>query len=412
MREPYPLRPVTEAEFAPWARMIADTYGADRCEQEITGQRAATELDRTLAAFDSGTPIAGASIYRRALTVPGAVLPVAGIASVGVAPTHRRRGILTSIMRRQFTELHEQRREPVAVLRPSEAGIYGRYGYGPATRGDQIRCLRRSMVFRDGVDSGCGQVRLCHREQARARIEEVYERASAATVGWPRRTGAHWDVRLFDQPQARGAASTLRFALHHEPDGEVSGYVLYRHAVDPDASAVVQVVELAAVSRQAHAALWRFLAGIDLVRWIDCEVAVDDPLPHLLVDPRAVVSAPVDRLWVRLVDVDRALGARRYAVPLDVVLEVTDRFCPWNEGRYRLRAGTDGVACTRTEDPADLRMSSAELAAAFLGGTRLASLGAAGLVEERSPGALRLTSAAFAWDREPFYPGGWAFPLY
>lgn len=134
-------RCVTGQEFVPWARVIADTYGTDRSEEELADQRAATNLARTLAVFDDGEPVAGVSVYSRMLTVPGGVLPVAGVASVGVAPTHRRRGLLTSMMRAQLTGLHEQRREPIAALRPSEAGIYGRYGYGPATSGNRMRCV-------------------------------------------------------------------------------------------------------------------------------------------------------------------------------------------------------------------------------------------------------------------------------
>ncbi|MGC4879656.1 GNAT family N-acetyltransferase [Micromonospora sp. DT43] len=128
MHAEYDLRSVTEDEFAAWARMIGDTYGADRSEEELANQRAATDLSRTVAAFDGDIPVAGASVYRRLLTVPGAVVPVAGIASVAVTPSHRRRGLLTAMMRVLLTEQYEKGGEPVAVLRPSEAAIYGRYG--------------------------------------------------------------------------------------------------------------------------------------------------------------------------------------------------------------------------------------------------------------------------------------------
>ncbi|WP_216215000.1 GNAT family N-acetyltransferase [Amycolatopsis aidingensis] len=407
MTDPYPLRPITDGEFTAWARMIADTYGIDRTEAEIANQRAATELDRTVAAFEGEAPVGGASLYRRLLTVPGAVLPVAGVATVGVTPTHRRRGILTAMMRRQLTDLHERGAEPVAALRPAEAPIYGRYGYGPATRGNQFRCDKSAMSFRPGVDFGEGSIRLLDRAEARPLIERVYEEVRTTVVGWPDRQDVHWNVRLYDEPEAREGASRFRFAVHREPDGRATGYALYRHA-----EGTVRVEELAAVSRTAYAALWRFLAGIDLVRWIEYEGALDDPLPHLLTDPRAARSWPVDRIWVRLVEVDRALAARRYAIPLDVVLEVRDEFCPWNTGRYRLRAEGDEAGCERTRAAADLELGSTELGAAYLGGTTLASLAAAGQVRELRPGALARASTAFRHGREPFYPGGWAFPLY
>lgn len=416
MSDPYTLRAVTEDEFSDWARMIADTFGVDRSDEEIANQRAATALPRTIAAFDGNTPVGGASLYRRLLTVPGATTPVAGVATVGVTPTHRRRGILTSMMRRQLTGLHEHGAEPIAVLRPAEAAVYGRFGYGPATQGNQLRCDKRGMIFRPGTDFGHGMVRLMDRAQARPLVEEIYDQVRGSSVGWPDRGAPHWKVRLFDEPHARGGATALRFAVHQEPDGRSTGYALYRHESARDAvgndSSAVQVVELAAASRQAYAALWRYLAGIDLVPWIAYEGAVDEPLPHLLTDPRAARSAVVDRLWVRLVDVDRALTGRRYSAPLDLVLDLEDAFCPWNTGRYRLQTAEHGVTCERTKAPADLRMSATELGAAFLGGTTLASLAAAGLVQELRPGALALADLAFRGSRQPFYPGGWAFPLY
>ncbi|MEU6488087.1 GNAT family N-acetyltransferase [Streptomyces sp. NPDC046887] len=411
-----PPRRVTEQEFPPWARMIADTYGVDRSEEELADQRAATDLGRTLAVFDEGEPVAGVSVYSRTLTVPGGSLAVAGIASVGVAPTHRRRGLLTSMMRAQLTDLNEQRREAIAALRPTEAGIYGRYGYGLATLGNRMRCDRRAMRFRSDTDFGEGTVRLQHAAQARPVLERIYDQVRTTTVGWPDRQTAHWAVRLADYPHRRGTATSLRFAVHQEPDGRATGYVVYRHSSAPDglggSAAVVEVVELAACSRPSYTALWRFLAGIDLVTWLDYEGAVDEPLPHLLVEPRAVQAAPVDRLWLRLADVDRALMGRGYGLPLDLVLDVRDDFCPWNSGRHRLQAEAGSALCEPTTAPADLRLTAAELGAAFLGGTSLTTLAAAGLVEELRSGALACASAAFRGEREPWYPGGWAFPLY
>lgn len=414
--DPYVLRPVTEDEFRPWARMVADTYGSDLSDEDLARDRAALELDRTIAAFDGRAPVGGAAVHARTLTVPGAVLPVAGVTWVGVAPTHRRRGILTAMMRRQLRDLYETGGEPVAVLRPSEAAIYGRFGYGPATLGNRLLCEKRAMHFRPGTDFGDGVVRLLGRGEAQSLIEKVYDQARLSTVGWPERAAQAWDARLADEPHQRDGGNALRYAVHRDADGPVTGYAIYRIKKARDAAgadrSAVRVLELAAVTRQAHAALWRFLAGIDLVPWIEYEAAVDDVLPHLLTDPRAVHSSPVDRLWVRVVDVARALEGRRYSVPLDVVLDVSDDFCPWNTGRYQLHAGEDSARCEPTQAPADLRLNASELGAVFLGGTTLASLAAAGLVQELRPGALSRATLAFRAEREPFYPGGWAFPAY
>ncbi len=414
MQQTYELRPITEDEFPAWARAIANSNGEDLTDAQLADERAVIELDRTIGAFDDGEPVGGAAAYTRRLAVPGASLPVAGVTWVGVAPTHRRQGILTAMMRMQLADVHERGVEPIAALRPSEAAIYGRYGYGPASRGGQLRGEKRSMAFRPGTDFGSGTIRLVACDRARPQLERVYEQLWSGAVGWPDRAQRFWTSRLRDEPHNRGGGTALRCAVHVEGDGTASGYALYRVRDERDAlggaSSTVQVVELATVPGPAYAALWRFLAGIDLVRWIDCEAAADEPLAHLLTEPRAVRSSEVDRLWVRLVDVGPALAGRRYATPLDVVLEVDDEFCPWNAGRFRLQASDDAVSCERTTDPADLLLSVAELGAVFLGGTTLASLEAAGLVRELRPGALTRATTAFRGDREPFYPGGAAFP--
>ncbi|MDT9686579.1 hypothetical protein RND61_31625 [Streptomyces sp. TRM76323] len=143
---------------------------------------------------------------------------------------------------------------------------------------------------------------------------------------------------MADYPHRRGGAASLRYAVHQENSGRATGYALHRHGSVPDglggSGGVAEAVELAALSRQAYAVLWRFLAGIDLVTWIDYEGAVDEPLPHLLVGARAVRGTPVDRLWVRPVDAGRALAGRTHRLPLDLVLDVRDDFCPWNTGRH------------------------------------------------------------------------------
>jgi len=412
MRDPYPLRPISDDEFETWARMIANTYGEDRRDADLENERSTIELDRTIAAFDGDAPVAGAAIYTRSMTIPGAVQPIAGVTWVGVSPTHRRRGILTSMMRKQLTDLHESGGEPIAALNASEATIYDRFGYGIASRAVQFEGEKRSMRFRSDIDVGQGTIRLLSRAEARPLIEKVYDTVRIDSVGWLDRPGKFWDARLYDEEHVRDGATALRFAVHEEPGGAVTGYAIYRLKGEEDDKSTVQVKELTATTRQAYAAVWRFLIGIDLFPRISYEGPIDEPLPHLLLDARAVRSTVSDRLWVRLVDVDRALATRRYATPLDVIFEAEDTFCPWNAGRYRLQADGDSVTCERTQASADLQLSSTELGAVFLGGTTLASLSAAGRVKELRPGAVASCTVAFRGEREPFYPPGRPFPGY
>jgi predicted acetyltransferase len=397
--------------------MVANTYGADRSDAYLANERSCIELDRSIGAFDGDAPVAGAAIYPRSMTLPGRVQqPVAGITWVGVSPTHRRRGILTSMMRKQLTGLHESGAEPVAVLRASEGAIYGRFGYGIASHGASFQGDKRSMGFRSDIDVGQGTIRLLSRDEARPLMEKVYDTVRVDSVGWVDRPDKHWDARLYDAEHARQGASAPRFAVHEAPRGTITGYAIYRLKDERDVYgnniSSVEVIELAASTRQAYAAVWRFLIDIDLHPRITYNGAPDEPLPHLLNDARAVRSTVVDILLVRLVDVNRALAARQYATPLDVVFQVEDSFCPWNAGRYRLQADGDLVTCERTQQHADMQLSSTELGAVFLGGTTLASLAAAGRVTELQPGAVVSCSVAFRGEREPFYPAGAAFPAF
>ncbi|MEU6770888.1 GNAT family N-acetyltransferase [Streptomyces sp. NPDC046759] len=402
---PYPLRPVGADEFESWALAIANTYGEDRTASQLAVERSTIELDRTLGAFDDGLPVGGAALYTRALTVPGAVVPAARVAWVGVAPTHRRRGILTSLMRRQLDDVYASGREPIAVLNASEAAIYERFGYGVASYQADYLGDTRSMAFRPGADLGRGSVSLLPRQAARPVLEKLYESARTLVPGRIDRPGPFWDDRLYDAEHARHGATALRFAVYTEPGGEVTGYAFYRlrGGGHENPLSTVAVGEVVTVRRQAYAALWHYLIDIDVHPRISYRGAPGEPLLHLLADMRALRVTVSDGLWVRLVDVGRALAARRYATALDVVLEVEDRFCPWNTGRYRLSADGGQVSCVRTTDPVDLSLSVTELGAVYLGGTTLESLAFAGRVTERRPGALERCSLAFRSGREPWY---------
>ncbi|MEV3855630.1 GNAT family N-acetyltransferase [Streptomyces sp. NPDC050095] len=403
----HPLRTIEAHEFDAWARMITTTYGQDLREGSLRDARSVLEPARTLAAYDGRDIVGGVSIYSRTMTVPGAFTPVAGITLVAVLPTHRRRGILTAMMRKQLTDLHESGGEPIAALNAAEATIYGRFGYAIASHLAQLHGDTRDMTLRPDVDHGSGTLRFLGRDEARPLLEKVHDTARTHTPGWVDRAEKYWNAFLRDEPAFRDGATELRYVLHTEPGGEPTGYALYRSE-----GGTVRIVEVVATTRTSYAALWRFLIALDGHDRLTCDAAVDEPLPHLLLDPRAARTTVVDNLWVRIVDVDRALAGRRYTAPVDVVLDVEDPFCPWNTGRYRLTGDTESAACTRTRDRADLRLSAAELGAVHLGGPTLATLAAAGHVEELRPGALAAASRAFRGSRAPFHPSGAAFPAF
>jgi len=403
------LRPATAEEWPEFLQAMSGGFGETPTPPYLDAPPPVAELDRSLALRDNGRIVATAGIYSRSLTIPGAVVPCAGVTWVTVAPTHRRRGVLSAIMRRQLTEIHEQQREPVAALWASEYPIYGRFGYAPATARAQLTGPTARLRLRPDVDLGSGRVEAVGEDVYRPAAAALHDSVRRFVPGNLARDDRWWDRLLRDQPEHRRGATARRYLLHTETDGAVTGYAAYRlkpgwtETDQPDMTLTVE--EVRATSTAAYASLWQVLLSTDLVSTVRMpKASPDDPLRQLVTDGRALTGPALDALWVRLVDVDRALAARRYPTPIDLVIEVRDEFCPWNAGRWRVSGHPAGGYCGRTDLDPDLVLGIEELSAAYLGGVSLAALHAAGRVTEVSPGAVTLAATAFSWPVTPWCP--------
>lgn len=334
--------------------------------------------------------IVGQSMYLDlALTVPGgAVLPAAGISYVAVAPTHRRRGILRSM----YTELHQRiadARYPVAALTASEGGIYGRFGYGPATTVHLMTIDRRFAQFHASVPDP-GGVRLVKPAEHRDTFAEIYDRWRLRTPGGLACPTALWDDVLADRENTRDGGSELFAFLH--PDG----YALYR--VHGEESRTLRVREVTAVTTDAYIALWRALLGMDLMEKVSTWTHPGDALPYLLTNPRlARVTSSSDDLWVRIMNVPAALEARRYRADLDIVLDVTDGFRD-DGGRFALQIRDGRARCTPTDAPADLELGLDVLGSLYLGSHHPESFVVANRLRGKDSEAVRRLGTAFASD--------------
>jgi predicted acetyltransferase len=252
------------------------------------------------------------------------------------------------------------------------------------------------------------RLRTIEPEAAIAGLVAVYEALWTRRAGMLSRGDLDWEHRLFDPESRRGGAGRMRGVIQDGPDGAPAGYALFAVRKQNDQGRpddVVEVRELLALDPAAAAALWEHLLRMSLARSVSWGLAaLDEPLPHMLTDVRAATMGAGDALHLRVVDVGAALAQRTYTAPVDVVLEVADPLCPWNEGRWRLAGDRDGATCERTDAAADLVLGAEELGAAYLGGTTLAVLADAGRVQERSAGALTAASGALEGVREPWCP--------
>ncbi|SCL17856.1 Predicted acetyltransferase [Micromonospora nigra] len=396
------MRPARPEEYDDLGRLLGDLFhgGFDADLLEI--EREVFEPERTLLVHDDEL-VASATAFSRELTVPGATVPAAHVSLVGVAPTHRRRGLLTALMRRQLREIRDAGREPVALLWASEGRIYPRFGYGMAAQRLLVECDTTELRLPSPTPAE-GRLRLADPPARQAELARVYERVRPDRPGWSTRSESWWRYVLGDPASQRGGATERRVVLHEGADG-VDGYGLFRTRSEWDRSGprgVTNVDEVVAATPQAYLAIWRMLLSIDLTRQLRWQrAAVDEPLLRMVNEPRALGGHLADALWVRLVDVPAALAARRYAGQLDVVIEVTDDLLPENTGRWRLRGGPDGADCTPTDDPADLACDVRCLGELYLGGGGLVALAAADRVRELRAGALTATAAAIGWYRAP-----------
>jgi predicted acetyltransferase len=387
------VRPYTEDLFAEVQSTFVHAFLRDLENSDPEWFRSDLEPERFSCAFDGAELVGTAAILTRQMTLPGAdPTPVAAVTTVAVKPWHRRRGALTKLMHVQLHALHEQRDEPFAALWASEATIYGRFGYAVAGEYAEMT-IPRGAPFRPGTDLGKDRVRELPRAQALPIITALYEKQVPQHVGWLYRSEHVWRWRLWDSEQARKGKSGFRFALH--PDG----YAIFR--TDQQSSDVV-VLEVVTTTPVGTAALWRYLLDLDHARSVVANVALDSPVVPMLQDPRQATRTISDSLWIRLVDVDRALVLRKYGTPLDTVFSVTDARCPWNEGQWRLAVDGSGTASVeRTTTDPDFVLDVTALGAAFLGGVRLSDLAAAGQITELVPGTVARASRAFLGDHAP-----------
>ena len=398
------IRPAAPEEFEALMRATTIAFGGDFHPDELEHTRAEFEKGRSLGAFE-GPEVVGATLgLSFDLTVPGGFLPALAVSGVGVLPTHRRRGVLRALMRRQLDDARDSGK-PLAILWASEAAIYPRFGYGLAVLHAELDVQTPLAGYRVPFPSQ-GRMRLLSEDEAMKTLPEVYERVRLTQPGFLSRTPEWWRYRFWIPAHHRDGFSDNFFALYEGEGPE--GYVVYRTKHDwPDGSpeGVLQVVELVAATDSAYAGLWRFCFDHDLMTRVKADLRPSfEPLLHMLDEPRRLRMRLADALWVRPVDVAAALEGRRYRRPGRLVLEVHDEFCPWNEGRYEIESSREGASCRATRHEPDLLLGASELGALYLGGTSAWTLLRAGRVAEGRPGGVERADDMFAWTPGPWCP--------
>ncbi len=351
------------------------------------------EAGRTVGAFAGGRLVGTADAVTSGLTLPGgAVVGHAAVTRIGVLPSFTRQGIATELIRHQLDDI-AARGEVVATLRASEATIYGRFGYGVASSSQTLEVQTARAALRPGAGTG-GSVRLLDVGEAWDVLPRIYAAHRPSRPGTIDRPQVWWQSLRMRTESSPGPSYV---AVCGDPGSE-SGFTRYR-PLDTEAWFVsdqrtIAVEDFFAPTHDAYLGLLRFLLGLDLIdRVVFWMMPVDDPLPWLLRDRRAVrVTAVRDETWLRVIDARAALAARRYAGDGMVVVAVDDPLLPHNSARFAVTA----EGAEPTDRPARLHVGVEGLAAILLGGTTWRSLAAAGLARSDDPAALAVADRLFA----------------
>ncbi len=396
-----------------YIRPVSAAFADDYTDQQFETDRKLWEVDRLIGAVDGETWVGAAAALSMHLTVPGGELRAAGVSDVGVMPSHRRRGILTRMMRWILDQATE-RGEAVAVLYASEGVIYPHFGFGMATLRGSFEVDRHAFTFARPAEP-LGRVRLVDVDEGMRLIPPLFEHVRPERVGEVTRHPDRWRLQLLADDGRMRPAFGSKFNAVLEVDGEPRGYAIYRVKSEWDDRGpkhALTALEVTGLDPAAERALWEWLAGVDLVTKIQgLRTSVPSPLLLQMANPRRLGFTVSDGVWLRLVDLRAALEGRTYAAGGSVTFEVSDPFCPGNAGRWTLNVAEGGgvgtVAPAADDGAADIALDITDLAMAYLGTFSFADLVQAGRIEElRSSGiatADRLfATAAPAWSATMF----------
>ena len=335
-------------------------------------------------------PVATYASFDKTLNAGRELVPLRMITDVTTSASHRRRGLLRRLIEDDLSDAVAQG-VPIAALTASEATIYGRWGFGPATfrRGIEVDASP-GFAFRSFVDPG--RVELIEPLDAWPHVKgvfDVFHARQRGSVEWP---SPYQDMHTGAYDFTGGGGNRkLRAAVHLDDGGQVDGFTLFKHG-EKD---TVKVDEMVALSPAAQLGLWSFLAGMDRVKTVTFNLAhPDDPITWALTDLNRVKTTEIEEfLWLRILDVPAALEARPWAADGTVVLEVDD---PQGHaaGRYAVEAADEVAEVSRTEQEPDVRVSAETLGSLYLSDVGVQQLRRAGRIDGTDDAVRRFAAMA------------------
>ena len=402
------VRPVNPEELEEFG-FVTHTTLASHGSGGFNDPMADLRPEWTLCVFEDGAMVTSFAAWPFSMRWNGARIHAAGITSVGTLPHKRRRGHLTRAMTTAFGNYRDAQ-QPVAILHASQAAIYQRYGFAIIAPVQDYRVDPRDIRF-VGSPQPAGTVRLTDKSE-RETLKSLYRTYAEPRTGLLHRGDALWDGGALDEHDAK--AGPVYVAIYEE-DGQPQGYALYLTRPGdasgmPDRNHVVTLRELHALTPPAYVALWEHVAAHDLAELIVYTGApIDDPLFHMLDEPRRLHTTVRDNILLRIVDVAPALSTRLYTASGRVTFELTDDRCEWNRGTWTLEtqaaeSSDSQAALQRSSGVADFRLDARALSALVSGARSASELYRQGALETSQPESLRGWDQLFATAYKPHCP--------
>lgn len=396
--------PVAQEQVRDFIAVQSHAFGFDATDEQMERFQRVFEFDRARAAYDGTRMVGTVGSFSLEMTVPGNTMRCGGTTVVAVLPSHRRRGILRQMIDSHLDDVRDHE-EPIAGLWASDSAIYGRFGYGCAALGADITIERDHVEFHR-LAPAQAPVRLVDADEAHRILPPFYDTARLDYPGFLARSEVWWQSRRFrDDPSSRDGATAYRYAVAEE-NGAVTGFVQYRFHTkwaDGHGKGTVKISELVGTTPESWAGLWSYILNHDLTSKIEAEVRpLSDPVFNLMAGIRRARGEVGDTLWIRIMDVPRALEGRHYSTAATPVIRVHDPLDA-STTTWQIDLAPDGAQVTPSQAEAQVEMDIEDLSACFMGWSRFQDLARTGRVQGNTQ-ALRSLDAAFAWSPLPWCP--------
>tara|TARA_Y100000590_G_scaffold20305_1_gene23690 strand:+ start:950 stop:2152 length:1203 start_codon:yes stop_codon:yes gene_type:complete len=397
MTNQYEIRPISDKEFGKFSETSARAFGFDQDAGYLSLKKSYFDFDRTLAVIHNNGIVGGCVSSKYLLNIPGNQANVAAISDVSVLPNHRRKGLLTKMMRSQLLDLHD-RGELFAALWAEESPIYGRFGYGIGSLHENWIIHRQNNAFNTRINDN-GIVEYIDQTKIEELLPKIYKNATTDVPAVIQRPEMYWKVISEDFESKRNNESKMQHVIYRL-DKDIKGYASYRTV-----SEGISIHELMATDLNSTVGLWRFCLDMDLR--LQAQIyrrPLDDILPMLLIDPGKLSRTIKEGLWLRLLNVQKALELRKYSLETRLVLKVIDSFCDWNNQTFELHASDNENLCTPSSLKPDICISASDLASVYLGTLKFSTLLKCGRIQIETDTAVLKADMMFSYKHAPWSP--------